>query len=191
MASLASLIADLTSGDDQRADASRAALRGHGPGALPALTQLAESPQPDHRWWAVRCLAERYEAQADQLLIQALEDPDLLVRQAAALALRDRPLLGAIPALVAMLASEDSLLSRLASDALAAMGSVATAPLAEALQSPSPSTRIGAARALALNLDPAAVPSLYAALEDTSRMVEYWATEGLERRGLGMVYFLP
>jgi HEAT repeat protein len=52
-------------------------------------------------------------------------------------------------------------------------------------------TRIGAVRALALNQDPDAIPPLYAALEDSSSMVEHWAVDGLERRGLGMVYFPP
>ena len=97
----------------------------------------------------------------------------------------------AIPRLVSLLGDEDSLLSRLASDALVAMGSAAISALAEALQLPSATARIGAARALALNLDSGAIPALFAALEDASGLVEYWAIEGLERRGLGMVYFPP
>jgi HEAT repeat protein len=139
----------------------------------------------------MRCLSDQPHQQADRVLVDGLGDPDLAVRQVAALALRDRPLAAAIPQLACLLDSEDSLLSRLASDALAAMGSVATLALAEALQSSSATTRIGAARSLALNLNPGAVPALYAALEDPSSLVEYWAIEGLERRGLGMVYFLP
>jgi HEAT repeat protein len=139
----------------------------------------------------MRCLSDQPHQQADQVLVDGLGDPDLPVRQVAALALRDRPMAAAIPQLVGLLDSEASLLSRLASDALAAMGSVATPALAEALQSSSAAARIGAARSLALNLDPGAVPALYAALEDPSSLVEYWAVEGLERRGLGMVYFLP
>ncbi|MBM3122987.1 MAG: HEAT repeat domain-containing protein, partial [Chloroflexi bacterium] len=60
-----------------------------------------------------------------------------------------------------------------------------------AAQDPAPAVRMGAVRALAMNEDPGAIPALYAALEDPSSMVEYWAGEGLERRGLGMVYFQP
>jgi HEAT repeat protein len=188
---LSSLIADLASGDDPRAEAAHAALGLHGSAALPALVRLAQSPSPDDRWWAMRCLSDQHHEQADQALIDGLHDPDLSVRQAAALALRHRPMATAIPCLVSLLGDEDSLLSRLASDALAAMGSAATRALAEALQSPSATARIGAARALALNLDPGAIPALFAALEDASALAEYWAVEGLERRGLGMVYFPP
>jgi HEAT repeat protein len=139
----------------------------------------------------MRCLSDHPHQQADQNLIDGLQDPDLSVRQAAALALRDRPMAPALRQLVSLLDSEDSLLSRLASDALAAMGSAATPALAEALQSSSAAAHIGAARSLALNLDPGAIPALYAALENPSSLVEYWAIEGLERRGLGMVYFMP
>jgi HEAT repeat protein len=188
---LPSLIAELGSGDDLRAERARAALSAHGHQALPALLRLAQSETPDHRWWALRCLADVYQPRADERLLRGLYDSDVSVRQAAALALRDRPLAAAIPRLVSLLESQDSLLSRLAGDALAAMGSVASAALAQAARSSSAVTRIGAVRALALNQDPDAVPALYAALEDDSGLVEHWAVDGLERRGLGMVYFLP
>jgi HEAT repeat protein len=185
------LIAELASGDDLRAERARAALTAHGLEALPALLRLAQSASPDHRWWALRCLTEIHHARADDRLLEGLHDPEVSVRQAAALALRDRPLAAAIPQLVSLLDSQDSLLSRLAGDALAAMGSVASPALAEAARSSSAATRIGAVRSLALNQDPDAIPALYAALEDDSSMVEHWAVEGLERRGLGMVYFPP
>ncbi len=191
MTGLHSLIADLMSGDDVRAEGARLALAPHGSAALPGLLHLARSASPDHRWWALRCLSDHFDEQVDRLLIEGLQDPEVSVRQAAALALRDRPMAPAIPHLVKLLGSEEALVSRLASDALASMGSVATPHLTEALRSPSAATRIGAARSLALNLDPGAIPALYAALEDASGLVEHWATEGLERRGLGMVYFLP
>jgi HEAT repeat protein len=188
---LSSLIAELTCGDDVRAERARAALARHGPAALPALLRLAQSATADDRWWAIRCLSDHFDSQADRVLMDGLSDPDLSVRQAAAVALRDRPLAPVIPQLVSLLGSEDSLLSRLASDALASMGSPATPALLETMRSPSAAIRIGAARSLALNLDPDAIPALYAALEDPSRLVEHWAIEGLERRGLGMVYFPP
>lgn len=128
---------------------------------------------------------------ADRALIDALHDRHPTVRQAAALALRLRPLADAIPALITCLADEDRLLARLAGDALAACGSAATGALQQAAGDPEPAVRIGAVRALALNDDPGASAALYAALDDASGMVEHWATEGLERRGLGMVYFAP
>ena len=174
-----------------RAERARTVLTSHGLEALPALLRLAQSETPDHRWWALRCLADVYHPRADDRLLQGLHDADVSVRQAAALALRDRPLAAAIPRLVSLLDSADSLLSRLAGDALAAMGSVASPALAQAARSSSAVTRIGAVRALALNQDPDAIPALYAALEDDSSIVEHWAVDGLERRGLGMVYFPP
>jgi HEAT repeat protein len=166
-------------------------LSSHALEALPALLRMAQSEIPDHRWWALRCLTDVYHPRADDRLLQGLHDADVTVRQAAALALRDRPLAAAIPRLVSLLDSQDSLLSRLAGDALAAMGSVASSALAQAARSSSAAVRIGAVRALAFNQDPDAVPALYAALEDHSSMVEHWAVDGLERRGLGMVYFPP
>lgn len=174
-----------------RAERARTALASHGLEALPALLRLAHSEIPDHRWWSLRCLTDVYHPRADDTLLEGLDDLEVSVRQAATLALRDRPLAAAIPRLVSLLDSQDSLLSRLASDALAAMGSVASAALGEAARSSSAAVRIGAVRALAFNQDPDAVPALYAALDDDSSMVEHWAVDGLERRGLGMVYFPP
>ena len=52
------------------------------------------------------------------------------------------------------------MLSRLAGDALAALGAVGTAALALAASDRSPAARIAAVRALALNEDPAAMPVL-------------------------------
>ncbi len=174
-----------------RAERARTALASPGLEAFPALLRLARSADPDHRWWALRCLTDVHHPDADDSLLRGLHDADASVRQVAALALRDRPLAAAIPQLVSLLDGQDSLLSRLAGDALAAMGSVASPALAQAARSSSAAARIGAVRALALNQDPDAIPALYAALEDDSSMVEHWAVDGLERRGLGMVYFPP
>lgn len=183
--------AELASGDDRRAERASEALARLGPRSLPRLLQLTQSDSADLRWWAVRCLAGIYEPGADRALVEALGDPSPAVRQAAAVALRQRPLADAIPALLALLGCDEALLQRLAGDALAACGAEATAALALAAKDPAPAIRVGAVRALALNDDPGAIPALYAALEDPSSMVEYWAGEGLDRRGLGMIYFQP
>jgi len=183
--------AELTSGDDRRAERASQALARLAPRSLPRLLQLLQSESADRRWWAVHCLAGIPEARADRALVEALSDPHLAVRQAAALGLRQRPLADAIPPLLALLGWDDALLSRLAGDALAACGAAATAALSLAAKDPAPAIGIGAVRALAMNDDPGAIPALYAAFEDPSAMVEYWASEGLERRGLGMVYFQP
>lgn len=191
MPSLSNLIDELISGDDLRAGQASAVLIRRGTEALPLLLGVIRSSSPDHRWWAIHSLAHIYHAQADQALVDALGDPDSSVCQVAALSLRHRPLASALPRLISRLGSEDGLLSRLAGDALAALGALGTPALAQAATDPSPATRIAAVRALALNEDPAAIPALYAALEDASALVEHWATDGLERRGLGMVYFRP
>lgn len=187
-----SLIDELLCGDDLRAEQASAALVRRGAEALPRLLDVVRFSSPDHRWWALHSLSHIYHSQADQTLMDALEDPDVGVRQAAALSLRHRPLAAALPSLISLLGCEDGLLSRLAGDASAALGAVGTPALAQAAGSPSSAaTRIEAVRALALNEDPGAIPALYTALQDASALVEHWATEGLERRGLGMVYFPP
>jgi HEAT repeat protein len=51
--------------------------------------------------------------------------------------------------------------------------------------------RVNLARALALIGDTAAIPALFRALDDESAIVAHWADEGLERLGVGQVYFRP
>ncbi len=57
--------------------------------------------------------------------------------------------------------------------------------------STAPHARREAARSLAAIGDPRAVPALYSVLEDDSALLVYWAEQGLERMGVGMVYFNP
>ena len=136
------------------------------------------------------CAAGR-EFEIEQALREALHDPDPAVRQCAALGLRKRPLTSAIPDLIEALEDTDRLVARLASDALAAIGQAAIDTLAQAMTSPDAGVRIEAVRALANIDDPQAIPSLLVALNDTSRVVEFWAEQGLERLGVGMVFFNP
>jgi HEAT repeat protein len=51
--------------------------------------------------------------------------------------------------------------------------------------------RINALRALAEIVDYSTIPTLMAALEEDSVMMQHWAEEGLERLGLNMVYLKP
>jgi HEAT repeat protein len=127
-----------------------------------------------------------------------LSDPDPSVRQCAALGLRINPAVQAVPALVEALHDRDPLVARLAGEALASAGEPAVLPLINVLQtishnsnSAAPHTRREAARSLAAIGDPRAVPSLYTVLEDDSALLVYWAEQGLERMGVGMVYFQP
>jgi HEAT repeat protein len=185
------LIARLIGGDDQQAEDTVGRLVTLGQAAVPPLMALLASPDSDHRWWAVRTLAALEDASATDGVRRALSDADPAVRQCAALGLRHRPSPAAIPDLVHALGDPDSMTARLAGDALASAGETATPALVAALGSPQPAARIEAARALAIVQDPASIPALFAALEDPSRLVEYWAEEALERMGLGEVYFMP
>jgi HEAT repeat protein len=185
------LLTDLTSGDDVRAEAAVSSLAELGEAALPGLVQLLDSPSRDHRWWAVRALAALDEPAGWLGAIRGLEDPDPSVRQCAALALRHRPVVEAVPALCQALADPDRLTARLAADALGAVGPAATSALVRALISPSPAVRIEAARALADLRDRESIPALFAALDDPSTVVQYWVEEALERMGVGMLFFRP
>ena len=186
-----SLIQELTSGDDTLAEAAALALAGHGNAALPALTQLYDSPDPKHRWWAVRALAEISDPRAATSLRLALSDGDPAVRQCAALGLRQNPDPAALQDLADALDDPDRLFAHLAADALAACGPAALPALLEVLESDSQPARLEAMRALAALGDEKSIPALFNALDEQSYLIEYWANAGLERLGVGMSFFKP
>lgn len=191
VAELDRLLAELTSGDDLRAETALLDLARLGDEALPGLLSLLESTNPDHRWWATTALSAIDHPQARAAMCQALNDTDAGVRQCAALGLRQQPASQALPALIDALGEADTLLARLASDALTALGSDAVSPLTIAMRSEDLQVRVLAARALAGIDDPATVPPLFAALDDPSPLVVFWAEQGLEHQGVGMVFFRP
>ncbi|MCW5876572.1 MAG: HEAT repeat domain-containing protein [Anaerolineales bacterium] len=191
MPDLADLLRELNSGDDARAEQAAQALPAHGQDALNALLKQSQSPQADQRWWALRALAGFAQLEAGQALAAALADDEHAVRCCAAVALAQRPDAAAVPALIAMLADEDSLLARLAGDALAAAGSMSVPVLVEALEQPGAQRQAEAARALALIGDPGSIPALFALLESESTLVQHWAEEGLGKMGVGMTFFKP
>lgn len=182
-------LADLTAGSDEQAEAAAQALAAFGESALPDLRALLAAPDPDARWWALRTLALIPAPEAASLLRGALGDPDAEVRAAAIVALGRRG--AAAEAILPLLSDPSAYLARLASDALVRIGSPAVPGLLGALRSEDPQTRANAARALALIAAPDAIPALVAALEDESVIVQHWAEEGLERLGVGTVYFRP
>jgi len=59
------------------------------------------------------------------------------------------------------------------------------------LSSESPAARAGAARALIPLESHAAIPALFAALDDESVMVTHYAQDALWRLGVGMVLVKP
>lgn len=205
------LLARLGSADDTQAEAAAQALALYGEAALPGLRGLVapvevapEAVAPggrsyegsdapasqggEARWWAARALALIDSPEAVRLLRGLLGDPE--VRACAIAGLGERARVESIPDLIAVLSDADSFVARLAGDALIRIGRPAVPELTRALADPaSQQRRIQAARALAHLAAPESIPALFRALEDDSMFVQHWADEGLERLGVGMVYF--
>jgi len=176
-------------GSDDRAEAALVLFLQERNAALEGLLDLTRHPDPDLRWWAVRGLSAIQDPLASSALAAALKDPDPAVRQCAGLALRNHPQPDVVPALARALSDPDRLVARLASGALASIGSLALPSLAEAARSPEPAVRIEAIRALATMNSEETIPLLFEALDDSSSLVAYWAEQGLERLGVGMTFF--
>lgn len=191
MTDLYSLLQQLTCGQDDLAEQAARQLARFGDEAVPPLLELFNSEDSDLRWWALRALADIPSPSSKTALIQGLHDPDVSVRQCAALGLRVQPTFEAVPHLIPLLADADSLLARLAGDALAAVGAQAVPDLLLVMKNGAQSARLEAVRALALIGDPRAIPALFAALGEDSTLMEYWATEGLDRMGVGITYVHP
>jgi HEAT repeat protein len=184
------LLAELTSGDETRAENAVPGLVELGEDAFPALRDLLESSDEDQRWWALRTLAQSPRARTEWLL-PLLNDSSAEVRQAAALGLCSHPDETAIRPLIQALSDADSMVSDLARNALIVIGKPAVPSLLEVPKDAHQRARINALRALAEIVDYSTIPTLMAALEDDSVMMQHWAEEGLERLGLNMVYLKP
>ncbi len=192
MPDLDTLLAELTSGDDERAETAVPLLAEHGAAAVAALTPLLSDADDDIRWWAVRALAAVPGVDIGEELVDALSDRDLAVRQCAALALRERPDPYTIPELIYLLEDEDKLLVRLAADALIALSTAATEQLLAVVRnSQVPYARMQATRALAEIGDRNSVKLLFEILDEDSALMEYWASHGLDKMGFGMAFFRP
>ncbi|TET33015.1 MAG: HEAT repeat domain-containing protein [Anaerolineales bacterium] len=185
------LLGELQSGDDDRSERAVHRVAELGERMLPLLLEQLQSQEPDQRWWATAALTHIDREEARKALLESLADEDTAVRQCAAFGLRRHPYVDAIPTLLDLLGDDDRLLARLAADALAALGECAVSPLTEALRSEDAAVRIEAARALASIDDPSVIAPLFTALDDDSSLVTHWAEEGLQRRGVGMVFFKP
>jgi len=191
MDELSDLVTKLLADDDTARQATEE-LAAQGSASLTAIQSLLAHEQADVRWWAVRtCVIIQDNVDIAPLLIQALQDPDPAVRQCAALGLQQRPDDRAVTALIAALSDPDSLVARLAANALAATGQAAVPELINLVENSSSKVRLEAVRALALTGDTRSIPTLFNALESDSSLMEYWANEGLDRMGVGMVFFKP
>lgn len=184
------LLAELNSGDDNRAEQAVAGLVALGMEVFPALEKMLKSPEEDKRWWAVRCLAQ-VENPPISLLIGSLDDLSQEVRQCAALAISYHPDEGALPKLLELLRGPDSVTSNLAATALIAIGKNALPDLMDVLPTLEEVGRIEAYRAIACIGDHRAIPLLMNAFEEDSLAINYWAEEGLNRLGMEMVYLKP
>lgn len=190
MSLLDELLADLTSGDETRAENAVPGLVELGADAFPALRGLLDSTDADQRWWALRTLAQSPRSQTEWLL-PSLNDLAPEVRQAAALGLCSHPDETAVGPLIRALSDGDSMASDLARNALVVIGKPAVPALIDVPKDAPQRARINALRALAEIVDFSTIPTLMAALEEDSVMMQHWAEEGLERLGLNMVYVKP
>ena len=185
-----SLLIELTSGDDQRAELAVSGLSAQGNIVIPALREMLASNESDSRWWAVRCLAQMENPPLD-LLVGSLEDASQEVRQCAALAISNNPDISSIQSLMGLMQEIESVTTNLAATALIAIGKEAIPELLELLPDLKEGCRIEAYRAIACIADQRAIPVLMSALEEDSLTINYWAEEGLKRLGLDMVYLKP
>ena len=190
MSRLQDLLEDLTSGNETLAEKAVPALIELGEEAIPALRDLTGSAETDHRWWALRVLAQSPQAQAEWL-VPFLSDPAREVRQCAALGLAIKPDDSAVEPLVQALRDEDSMVSSLAVNALVKIGNAAVPALIEVVKHAPQSARIQALRALAEIRDHRAIPVMMKVMEEDSVLLQHWAKEGLDRLGLDMVYIKP
>jgi HEAT repeat protein len=189
-AEIASLLIELTSGDDHRAELAVAGLSSHGNKALPALKEMLISSDSDARWWAVRTLAQMVNPPLD-ILIGSLEDESQEVRQCAALAICHHPDTSAILNLLRLMTESESVTTNLAATALIAIGKDAIPGLLDLLPNLKDVSRTEAYRAIACIEDQRSIPALMAAMDEDSLAINYWAEEGLKRLGLDMVYLEP
>ncbi len=192
------LLAELTSGNDLRAEKAIPAIVGLGMDAIPALLELTHADSADSRWWAVRALAASPHTRTEDL-IPLLNDSAPEVRAATALALCEHPHESAVAALIKTLKDQDPLAAGLAGNALVKIGSASVAGLLQVMNArvepgrneAQGNVRILALRALAEIRDPRAIPVMMRSMGEESAVLQYWAQEGLERLGLDMVYMKP
>ncbi|MBT3320781.1 MAG: HEAT repeat domain-containing protein [Anaerolineae bacterium] len=191
------LLRDLISGDETLAEAAMHKLIALGDEVFPTIRSLLDSPNADHRWWALSVLAQIEGADINWMLT-ALDDEVVEVRQSAALGLSIYPNSKTVSALIRSLYDEDSMVSTLASNALGKIGEDAVLPLLVVLdkkkskikKTQEQAARLGAMRALAKIADPRAIPAMMTALEEEdSLFLKHWAEVGLKELGQEMVYF--
>lgn len=187
-ATLAKWLAAVDAGDDTRAEALVASLS---PQDAAALLVLADPPDGDRRWWAVRALAAVGGDAAVPALVAALESHDAGTRAAAALALghlhmrRPAAVIPALDRLALALADDDGFVRQAAVDGLSLCEDDGVPPLARILaESDHEGARTRAAAALRNIRTTKAAAVLYRCLNDHNHLVHTYAYEGLDEMGL-------
>jgi len=154
------------------------------------LIELAQSPNVDERWWAVRALALCGQGMAVSTVAQALADTEAEVRAVACLALASiclrmpEPTLPYLPQLGKCLADSEGFVRQSAVDSLAKCGDDAIEILATVLQSSHEGARTRAAITLRKIASVSAVPQLYQYLNDPNYLVRTYCYEALDEMGL-------
>ena len=181
------LLRTLATGGDKAREAASFAIGRFGAVAIGPLTDMLDSSDANVRWWAARALAEVGDDGAVPPLVTTLTDPDPDVRACAALALGRIGDGNAAPALALRLGEESAFVAGIAADALAMIGEPAVEALAEILLDQDPHARLLAVKALGRIRSQRAISPLFSVLEDPSYLVRYYAQEGLEALGVGMI----
>jgi HEAT repeat protein len=185
---LQELLADLASGDEERAVSAAPLLIEMGEDVILPLRDLTHSSDVDTRWWALSTLAQSPLCRTEWLLPFLLNDPAPEIRQCAALGLANKVDENSIEALIQALTDEDNMVCNLASNALIKTGKTAVPALIEVVKTGKQSARIQALRALAEIRDHRAIPIMMSVMGEDSALLLHWAKEGLDRLGLDMVY---
>jgi len=188
---LETLLIDLTSGDEERAEKAVVSLVELGDGAIPALLDLSHSSDVDTRWWALRTLAQSPLCRTEWLIPFLEGDPSPEIRQCAALGLAGNADESATQPLLHALNDPDGMVGSLAMTALIKIGSAAVPSLIETVKEGKQSARILALRALAEIKDHRAIPIMMKVMGEDSSLLQHWAKEGLDRLGLDMIYIKP
>lgn len=187
--------------DDPRCEALTRQLS---PRDAPHIARLYRSEQnsyrDNHRWWAVRALADLSSVDEVEILNQAFLDPSSHVRAVAAhcgaqVAGQLWPVSSVhagtlLEGIARLLLDELGFVRQTAADALAQVGEIALPVLTPILEGKDEGARTRAAYVLRKIQSPKMASMLYTLLEDRNPMVRLYAQEALEDMGLmDMVYF--
>ncbi len=177
--------------DDTAAEQAAVALGNSGETGWAAIESLAHAADPDRRFWAVRALWANGSDAAISELLALLNDPNEMVRSAAALALGEMRAETAITDLLTMLETDDTAAGNHAADALSKIGTPAAEGLIALLAHPRKLVRLRAAKALVPIKSHNAIRPLIDLLDnDPSYLVRHYADVALKKMGVGqMVYF--